>query len=775
MPTGWLVIERGGERTRVPLRDGEQTLGRAADNDIVLGEPYVSRRHARVAWRQGLPVLVDTKSTYGLTAGGRRVPEVVLAPGQIAVIQGPAPGDVLHLSYELAVAEAAPAAPPPAGELLTGPPTGFMRLGTADEHITIGRDAGNALVLDHPQVSRLHAVLETRDGAATLSDRSVNGTYVNGKRVSGQRVLKAGDRIRIACYELEFDGRRLIQYDQARRARLDALDLSCTVEGGTSILHATTFSALPTELIAIVGSSGAGKTTLLDALSGCRPASNGTVLVNGRDYYREFASLRLLVGYVPQSDVVHRELTAQRALTYAARLRLPSDTSEAEGAARVQQVLDEVGLAERAAIPVARLSGGQIKRVSVGVELLTRPSLFFLDEPTSGLDPGNEQRLMELLRSLATEGRTILFVTHSTQHLERCDHVAFMAPGGWLAFFGPPREALAYFECPDYPSIYARLQQGGDGAELAARFVEHRAYRDHVLARLPDTGAPASEVGGAPAALAATGAAPVSGRRQFAVLVRRYAETLANDRRSMALLLLQAPIIGVLAALVAKPDTFLALPDASGSRTLLVILSCSMIWLGAMNAAREVVKELPIYLRERMVGLGLAPYLASKYVVLGALCLVQAALLLTLVLLRAPLPAAGLLIAAPVEVYATLGLSAGAGLALGLLISTLFTNADRATALVPYLLIPQIIFVVADLDGPGKVLSWLAASHWSVQALGATVNLAQFSAPLTGLDTQDYPHDAHTLLLSWLILLAMAAVCTAASFALLKRRDGTLM
>ena len=438
MAVGWLVVECETGAARFLLDGREQTLGRSGDNDIVVTQPFVSRHHARITWRVGLPVVVDQGSTHGLSVQGARRDECLLSPGQIVEIRGPRPGDVVRLRFEAdGTAEITGAA---SKHLLGGPPTGLLQPRAAQRRLTIGRAAENDVILDHPQVSRRHAVIELQSGGATVVDHSANGTFVNGKRLAAKQELKAGDRIRICCFELEWDGRQLVQYDQTRRARLDALHLSRVVGNGACILNDVTLTALPRELIAIVGTSGAGKSTLMDALNGVRPATSGAVLVNGRDYYREFAAMRLIVGYVPQSDVVHRDLPTERALGYSAALRLPPDTTVVERAARVSAVLSEVGLDDRRTVPVGRLSGGQIKRVSIGVELLTRPSLFFLDEPTSGLDPGYEKRVMELLRGLADEGRTILLITHATQSIELCDHVAVMAPGGYLAFFGPPRK-----------------------------------------------------------------------------------------------------------------------------------------------------------------------------------------------------------------------------------------------------------------------------------------------------------------------------------------------
>lgn len=781
MTPGWLIIEgRTGVRQE-QLREGDLTMGREADNDIVIPDPFVSRHHARLVWRQGTPTLIDSGSSYGLSSRGQRVKEIVLMPGEVAEIVGPQQGDVVRLSYqpENSVPETALGwtQGSAASEQLTGAATSMVQLNASNMHVSIGRDPGNDIVLDHPQVSRRHMKLDVLGDAATLTNLSPNGTFVNGSLVTRQQLLRAGDRIRISGFEFAFDGRKLVQYDQTRRARIDALHLSTVVGKGTTILHDVTFSALANEMIGIVGTSGSGKSTLMDAMNGFRPATGGSVLVNGRDYYREFASMRLLVGYVPQTDVVHRDLTTSRALEYAAALRLPADTSERERSARVQAVLKEVGLEDRADVIIGQLSGGQIKRVSMAVELLTRPSLFFLDEPTSGLDPGYEKRVMELLRSLANQGRTVLLITHATQNIELCDHVAFMAPGGHLAYFGPPRTALAYFDCTDYPGIYMRIQQESNGAHLAVRFQQHALYQQNVLARLPES-QPAVAAVSAPAAPSLPASPAVPWWRQYGILVQRYTETLRRDRRNLLLLALQAPIIAILLALIAKEGSFSPIPDinllATG-RPLLMILCSSAVWLGALNAAREIVKELPIYRRERMVGLHLVPYLLSKYTVLGALCIFQTAILLAALVLRSRIPDAGPLWPTTLELYVTLLLSSFAGLSMGLMISALFNNADRATALVPYLLIPQIIFLVSKLEGISRVLSWLTITHWSVQAMGTSLNLGQYATYLEGIDPLDYVFTRDFLIQKWAILGAFILVFGVASLFFLKRHDGHLM
>ncbi|MCZ7674259.1 MAG: ABC transporter ATP-binding protein [Chloroflexi bacterium] len=243
--------------------------------------------------------------------------------------------------------------------------------------------------------------------------------------------------------------------------RLDATNLTRIVSiggltqklsGGSTqriILDDVTLSIHPREFVALVGGSGAGKSTLMKAMSGFTPANSGQVLVNGDDLYANFGAYRSILGYVPQDDIIHGQLTVYSALNYAAQLRLP-DAPPAEIETRIQRVIQEVELVGHEEKQVQSLSGGQRKRVSIAVELLAEPGLFFLDEPTSGLDPGLEKKMMYTMRQLADNGRTIILVTHATANIDQCTQVAFMSEGGKLAYFGPPKDALVFFQATDF-------------------------------------------------------------------------------------------------------------------------------------------------------------------------------------------------------------------------------------------------------------------------------------------------------------------------------------
>ena len=401
-------------------------------------------------------------------------------------------------------------------------------------------------------------------------------------------------------------------------------DLAVRVDKGRkTLLDKVSFPVGEKSLLAVVGPSGAGKSTLLNALTGLRPADHGTVLYDGRDLYRDYAELRQRIGLVPQDDILHLQLTVRRALGYAAQLRFPEDTAKAERQARVDEVIHELGLEQRANQPIHSLSGGQRKRVSVALELLTKPSLLFLDEPTSGLDPGMDRSVMHMLRGLADDGRTVIVVTHSVLSLDVCDRLLVLAPGGTIAYYGPPDEALAYFGYEQWPEAFEAFENDKD-RDWAGRFRASPAAPALCHRGLPS--APACPRGAAAGPVAAPKAQ--SWGKQLNTLVRRYAAALTADRTFLIIMVALPFVMGAMAHALAGSS----LTQGSAAINALLILCVGAVLTGAANAVRELVKERTIYQRERAVGLSRSAYLMSKVLVLGVITIVQA-VVLTLVAL----------------------------------------------------------------------------------------------------------------------------------------------
>ncbi len=809
------ISEPSGTRD-VVLGHQTLTIGRAADNDIVLQSRFVSGHHARIEPVGQGHRIIDVGSRNGLLFAGQRISDRALADGDVIRIGDPATGNFVSLTYRNAAIATAAA--------LRMVPSQFP-LDPNDPAITIGRIDCD-IVLDNPQVSRFHAQIDRTPNGVILRDMgSTNGTFVNGQRVVSPVILNVGDVIQIGAFKLVYNVTRLDRYDQQGALRIDARNLSRIVTRHGEqriILNNVSLSIAPREFVAIVGGSGSGKSTLMKALCGYAPADQGQVLVNGDDFYRNFAVYRGILGYVPQDDILHRALPVQRALAYAARLRLPADTAEAEIETRIARVLDDVEMTLHRDKPIEALSGGQRKRVSIAAELLADPSLFFLDEPTSGLDPGLEKKMMYTLRRLADSGRTVVLVTHATANISQCDHVIFMAGNGRMVFFGPPTEALSFFQITsgDFADIYTKIEGVGDAdhpvvrQDLRAEYEAWRAanpqvqtppslaelwemrYRQSVQYQQYVTNRLATAPGEPLAQRQAVVSAPqrVSLWRQFSLLTRRYVDLLLQDRRHLLILLLQAPIIALLLILVARSDSLTGvqaqdLIQRSEAKKVLFMLATVSVWFGIINAAREITKEQAVYRRERLVNLRIRSYLLSKVVVLSGLVVVQMIVLLGIVLLKVALPGGtGLILPPLLELFITLILSGGAGMALGLAISAASATPDRAISLVPFALIPQILFagLIFTIEGLAAPLSWLTISRWTMDALGASLDLNRL-CNLPNTDDQGsippgctpgfleaeaaFNADPAHLIGRWLILLAYAAGCVAITAWLLRRRD----
>lgn len=599
------------------------------------------------------------------------------------------------------------------------------------DEFTIGRWSENDLVLPDPQVAGVHARIKRTDGRWVIyGEESGSGTYVNRRRISVAE-LHDGDEILIGTHKVFLDGLTVRSFVGREGVRIDAMSLSKVTPDGKRILDEVSLSIYPGEFVAIVGGSGTGKTSLLHALNGFSPATSGELRYNGLSLYENLSLFRPLLGYVPQDDIVHPELSVERTLYYAARLRLPQDTRREEIAERMEEVLAAVGLADRRDTEVRRLSGGQRKRVSVAVELLAKPKAFFLDEPTSGLDPALEGRMMALFRDLAESGTTVVVSTHVTQSLRMCDKIAWLGRGGRLVFYGSPAEALRHFGVQHFGQVYDLLEAPDGPERWSAAFLDSRAYRSNVAERLPAPLTAGKEgpptLGGQPGFTpAATG--PL---RQLFWLTARYTEVVVRDTRNLALLLLQAPAVALALLLLFDRRIFAFTAEEGGDARramgALLMMTASAIWLGASNAAREITKEIPIYARERLVNLGILPYVLSKVAVLSLLCLVQSAALLGIVAAHIDLSVLGW--AVYPKLLAVIFLTALGGLSMGLLVSAVVGNSDRAMAIVPVLLIPQLMFAgalvpVEKMLGPAKGLAQLMLNKWSLELAGSIAHLA---------------------------------------------------
>ena len=515
--------------------------------------------------------------------------------------------------------------------------------------------------------------------------------------------------------------------------------------GGKTLLQPTTLRLDEGELVAIIGPSGSGKSTLLKAVGGIRPTNAGSVSMRGDDIGLRQAD----VGYVPQDDTLHHLLSIQEALTFAAKLRLPEGHSKDEREALLVGVLEQVELSDIADRRIGNLSGGQRKRAAVALELIPKPELLLLDEPTTGLDPGLERRLMLLTRELADQGQTILLVTHATQSLDLCDRVAIMAPGGRLAYLGPPGEAAAAFGVEQIDEVYAKLSE-------EAEEEPQRPVGDPLSQPRPAS------------------SRQIARRRiwpQVRILCRRYALLMARDRRNAKILAIQVVVLALGAAFLFQADVFAyegsdALHAAQSAQLLFLMVTVSM-WFGAISSVRQIVAERSVLARELAAGVRTEAYLLSKGVVIGTLVAVQTALFVWIVFGLRPLGEAPS--NAGLHVLLICVLIAWVGAGMGLTLSAFARSEDQAASFLPLILLPQLLFAGAvvttkDMGGPIQMLSHLVAAQWGFARVGNAVDMNARIADDPGFTHANHYSSAfftHGLLQVTVVLTLMILVCAA--------------
>lgn len=700
------------------------TIGRSPESNVVLDYPMISWNHAKLSVDQsGGLVLEDLHSSNGTSVGhaDNRITRATVRPEdsaffgsfKVRVSRLLDPG---KLALGLGVQETVP---------FTG------------QEMVIGRDPGCDYPLQFPMISWRHARLEKTPRGIEIEDLgSRNGTFVDGERISGRVMLKTGSEIGLGSFRFRLldEAGNLAKRSYAGNVTIEAAGVVVEIQrGGVSrrLLDPLSLTVFPSELVALMGPAGAGKTTLLKAINGYTPPTAGRVLFNGEDLYANQEQFRLQVGYVPQDDILHPQLTVKEALYYTARLR--TDLRDAEIETRVMQVLKDlniddignrlIGSPERKVI-----SGGQRKRVNIAMELLSDPSVLFLDEPTSGLSSYDAYQVMRLLRRLADTGKTVICTIHqpSVDIFREFDSLLMVARdkgdnAGKLVYFGPAYpESIQFFnpqEVKGPPPSPEQLMSGltrrtaNDWAETYERSGAHKEYVQGragqiVSAREQHAGKPKREFG----------------VRQMVTLARRNVLLKLRDRTQTLILLAQAPLFAVLLIVVfqgltdqsfGNPKDWAQFGGKIASVHFLMVVAA--VWFGCNNAARDIVGETAIFMRERMVNLKLPSYVFSKLTVLALICTFQCTTLLAIVYAVAKLsgPFLPLLL---VLVVASL-----VGTALGLLISALSPTTEAAIAFLPVVLLPFILLGggIKPVHEMPKAAQWIASvtpTRWAYEA-----------------------------------------------------------
>jgi ABC-type multidrug transport system ATPase subunit/pSer/pThr/pTyr-binding forkhead associated (FHA) protein len=591
---------------------------------------------------------------------------------------------------------------------------------------TIGRAKTNNVVVEDALASRVHAVLvSTPVGLEIRDNHSSNGTFVNGALISSA-MLRDGDVVTIGNTDLLATGNTLVpQPPAARTSGLTAYGLALTIDG-RQLLQDVSFTAKPGTLTAVIGPSGAGKSTLVKLIGGAMPRSAGVVAFDGHDVHAEYASMRSRIGMVPQDDVVHHQLTVEQALHYAAELRLPPDTSADDRRQVVERVLDELELAPHKKTRVDKLSGGQRKRASVAMELLTGPSLLILDEPTSGLDPALDRQVMTMLRRLADAGRVVIVVTHSLTYVSMCDQILLLAPGGKTAFADPPAQIGPVMGSTDWADIFARVSTDPDAA--------HRAY----LARHPASPRRRSPTAGA----APLGQPPrASSWRQVVTLVRRQTRLITSDRGYFAFLAVLPFVLGVL-SLAVPGNTGLGSANPSAAEEpidILILLNIGAVFLGTALTVRDLVGERMIFQRERAVGLSASAYLMAKVVVYSTAALIGTAVMVAIMTIGKGVPAHGGALLGHVahgvmELYLGLALTAITSAMVGLTLSSLARSTEQVLPMLVATIMVSMVLAGGLIPVTGRLvldqLAWFVPARWGFAASASTVDLNSVEAGL---------------------------------------------
>jgi ABC transport system ATP-binding/permease protein len=513
-----------------------------------------------------------------------------------------------------------------------------------------------------------------------------------------------------------------------RGARVDAVNVGRRA-GRRQILQAMSLSIEPGELVAIAGGSGAGKTTLLEILAGLQPPSAGEVRHDGV-LRGARGSAESRIGYVPQDDIIHLEMPLRRTLRYAARLRLPAGTSAPEADRLVEETMADLDLADRAEVPVRALSGGQRKRASIAVELLTRPRLFFLDEPTSGLDPSTAADVMRLLRRLSQRGVTVVLTTHEPAGIDRCDRVVFLARDGHLAFTGSPIEARRYFGVADLNEVYERL-----AAEHTPKIWAERFADSH---RTPATRpGPAPLVPGPPGTANRSDVKRTGMIRQWWLLTRRNVDVLLRNRLTLAILLGSPVLVTAMMATLFRRGAFDPGGAADvGPAQIVFWIAFDGFFFGLTYGLLQIVGEMGVFRRERLAGLSVGAYVASKVTALLPVLALVSSVLLGVLRLLGRLPAVGWHVYA--LLFVTIVIEAISALALGLLASAAVSNAAQAALALPMLCFPQVLFggVIVPVDQmatPGRAMSFVLSNRHAFEALGRDLNLDRYTTTLPAM------------------------------------------
>lgn len=728
------------------------TFGRSDECDIVISSPLVSRMHGYFKRLDSKWFIIDCGSKNGTYFNGSRLPEndEFDAPYLTHL-------DVVRIdNFENAGIKVK-------GVMIiytSGTTPGkWRRYDTYTKpEITIGRNSTCDIVLSNVNVSRVHGILiHKNNGICIVDNGSLNGIFVNGNKVVGEYYLSEKDIIFIANSTLIYTNGDILYKSDISGVSVRMQNVTrCVKSGKTSktILNNVNITIEPNEFVAIIGGSGAGKSTVMNAMSGFEKATSGNVFVNNVNLYKNYNQMKSIIGYVPQQDIIHENLTLYNMLKFSAKLRMSKDISKQEIENRINEVLKMVDLTEHKNTIIRRLSGGQKKRASIAVELLGEPGLFFLDEPTSGLDPGTEEVLMKTLNRLSKQnGKTIIMVTHTTQNLHLCDKIIFMGKGGKVCYYGSPKNCLKFFNTDSLTKVYNMLL-----TDDAVNAWSSRSEIAHLSEFLKVKNSNEQQD-----IFKNTNKSPYL--KQLLVLCHRYLYLVISNIPSLIMLLIQPVGISLLITIVAGSNVF---ETYNSTKSIMFAVSCGSIWIGLFSSIQEICKERVILKREYMANLRLSTYVLSKYIVLFLITAMQSIIISGLFFMIVGHPKFELFSKSGfLEFTFTIFITGYAAAALGLLVSCVAKNADEALRTAPFILIIQLLFsgILFELGSFSEKISYFTISKWSVAALGSIANLNELPYDNPNMaaikrNVEDiFEFSKSHVEFTWLILAVMIFVC----------------
>jgi len=663
-------------------------IGRSKGCDYVIASDFASARHAFLIEEDtGKYILKDNHSLNGTYVNGKLIsmPVPVTNTDRITI------GDH-HFTLSDVLRGSSRTGEKPQANISSKISVALSRKG----RVLIGRSSKADYRINDFSVSRKHALITKESGRVFIEDLgSKNGTYVNGRRIKGKVEIGPRDEIRISFEVFRLDGVvKRLDYYSAVRAEGVMKKIQVGGKEFITVLNPLSVSIPSRGFVALMGPSGCGKSTLLKILSGNFQPTSGEVFIHGLNLSEHLDLIKQKVGYVPQDDIVHNQLTVEDALFYAAKLRMSEELSDKEINQRIDEVCNQLKIdGAKRKRKIKDLSGGERKRVSIAVELLNKPSILFLDEPTSPLDPETIDSFLQALKSLTERtGTTIIMVTHKPSDLAYIDRVIFLGAGGYLTYYGSVKGLFEFFGTRNISKIYASLSNESSARQWYYKWMDHKKANARPRVERKMTKEPRQ----------------FSYVRQFYWLARRYAHIKWNDRQSLALLILQ-PLIIPLALVFIYNKLELG---------ILFLMAITSIWFGVSNAAKEIVDELAIFKRERMYNLSVIPYLFSKLAVLGLIAIVQSFLFVSIVYWAYSNDSVSL--NHPVKSFGVLFTLTFSATLMGLMLSSMFRNSESVMSIIPIVLIPQIIFagVITSIDSRGKeILSYLMHGRWGTELL----------------------------------------------------------